>query len=53
MYTRDTVNIATGRTEQRAVWGKGEASVLTQIKAMQKCSPFHYSDSIAMPDQSF
>ena len=31
-YTIDCVDIATGWTEQRAVWGKGETGVLQQIK---------------------
>jgi hypothetical protein len=31
-YTIDCVDIATGWTEQRAVWGKGETDTLEQIK---------------------
>jgi hypothetical protein len=37
MYA-NTINftdIATGWTEQRAVWGKGEKGVLEQIKELQ------------------
>lgn len=34
-YTIDTVDIATGWTEQRAVWGKGETGVLKQIKDIE------------------
>jgi hypothetical protein len=40
IYTIDTVDIATGWTEQRAVWGKGEAGVLEQIKDIEKALPF-------------
>lgn len=40
VYTVDTVDIATGWTEQRAVWGKGQADVLTQIKDIESCLPF-------------
>jgi hypothetical protein len=39
-YTIDTVDIATGWTEQRAVWGKGETGVLAQIKDIEKMLPF-------------
>ncbi len=39
-YTLDFVDIATGWTEQRAVWGKGEAGVLDQIKTLEKMLPF-------------
>jgi len=38
--TVDFVDIATGWTEQRAVWGKGEAGVLEQIKNVQTMLPF-------------
>jgi hypothetical protein len=38
--TLDCVDIATGWTEQRAVWGKGEAGVLEQIKDIEKSLPF-------------
>jgi hypothetical protein len=34
-YTIDCVNIATGWSEQRAIWGKGETAVLEQIKKEQ------------------
>ncbi len=40
VYTIDTVDIATGWTEQRAVWGKGETGVLEQIKDIEKSLPF-------------
>jgi hypothetical protein len=40
-YTIDFVDIATGWTEQRAVWGKGETEVLQQIKDLEKSLPFH------------
>ena len=39
-YTIDFVDIATGWTEQRAVWGKGEAGVLEQIKNVENNLPF-------------
>lgn len=39
-HTIDFVDIATGWTEQRAVWGKGEAGVLEQIKDVEICLPF-------------
>jgi hypothetical protein len=40
VYTIDFVDIATGWTEQRAVWGKGESGVLEQIKNVEDCLPF-------------
>ena len=39
-YTVDFVDIATGWTEQRAVWGKGETGVLKQIKDVERMIPF-------------
>jgi hypothetical protein len=39
-YTIDFVDIATGWTEQRAVWGKGETGVLEQIKNVESLLPF-------------
>jgi hypothetical protein len=39
-YTIDCVDIATGWTEQRAVWGKGETDTLEQIKQIEKVLPF-------------
>jgi hypothetical protein len=39
-YTIDCVDIATGWTEQRAVWGKGETGVLEQIKDVEQSLPF-------------
>ena len=38
--TVNFVDIATGWTEQRAVWGKGEAGVLEQIKNVETMLPF-------------
>lgn len=38
--TLDTVDIATSWSEQRAVWGKGEAAVLEQIKDIESSLPF-------------
>lgn len=38
--TIDLVDIATGWTEQRAIWGKGEAGVLEQIKDVEEFLPF-------------
>ncbi len=40
VYTIDTVDIATGWTEQRAIWGKGEAGVLEQIRDIENALPF-------------
>ncbi len=39
-FTIDCVDIATGWTEQRAVWGKGETDVLAQIKDIEGSLPF-------------
>ena len=38
--TIDFVDIATGWTEQRAVWGKGERGVLEQIADVERVLPF-------------
>lgn len=38
--TVDTVDIATGWTEQRAVFGKGHNDVLDQLKDIESCLPF-------------
>lgn len=38
--TVNFVDIATGWTEQRAVWGKGETGVLEQIKDVESMLPF-------------
>ena len=38
--TIDLVDIATGWTEQRAVWGKGETGVLQQLILIEKSLPF-------------
>lgn len=40
VYTANFTDIATGWTEQRAVWGKGEAGVLAQIKDVEQHLPF-------------
>ena len=40
VYTLNLVDIATGWTEQRAVWGKGETGVLEQIKNIEHMLPF-------------
>ena len=39
-FTIDCVDIATGWTEQRAVWGKGETAVVEQIKDIEISLPF-------------
>jgi len=44
-YTIDTVDIATGWTEQRAVWGKGYTGVMNQILDSRK--------SLAIPSSGF
>lgn len=40
VYTVDTTDLATGWTEQRAVWGKSEQEVLAQIKDIESALPF-------------
>lgn len=40
VYTINCVDIATGWTEQRAVWGKGEQGVLEAIKHIEHHLPF-------------
>lgn len=40
VFTLDCVDIATGWTEQRAIWGKGETDVLKQLKDIEKSLPF-------------
>lgn len=40
VYTVDFVDIATGWSEQRAVWGKGETGVLKQIQDVEDSLPF-------------
>ena len=39
-FTIDLVDIATGWTEQRAVWGKGETSIVEQIMDVERSLPF-------------
>ena len=39
-YTLDCVDIATGWTEQRAVWAKSDTSVVEQMRAIEKALPF-------------
>jgi hypothetical protein len=39
-FTLDCVDIATGWTEQRAIWGKGERDVLLQMKDIEQSLPF-------------
>lgn len=41
-YTIDTVDIATGWTEQRAVLGKGETGVLLELKDIEASYPFPF-----------
>jgi len=40
VYTLDTTDLATGWTEQRAVWGKGETDVLRQLVSIEAALPF-------------
>lgn len=40
VYTVNTVDIATGWTEPRAIWGKGEKSAFDAIKSIEEASPF-------------
>jgi 5S rRNA maturation endonuclease (ribonuclease M5) len=39
-YTLNIVDIATGWTEQRAVWGKGRAGIFDALKNIRKALPF-------------
>jgi len=39
-FTVDAVDIATQWTEQRAIWGKGEAATFEQIKDIENSMPF-------------
>lgn len=39
-YTLDCVDIATGWTEQRAIWGKNYQDVIEQIKDIERSLPF-------------
>jgi hypothetical protein len=39
-YTIDCVDIATGWSEQRAVWGRGETGVIEQIRDIEQSLPF-------------
>jgi hypothetical protein len=40
LYTLDCVDLATGWTEQRAVWGRGETAVLEQLRHIEAGLPF-------------
>jgi hypothetical protein len=40
VYTVDAVDIATGWTEQRAIWGKGETELLGQVQDIEDSLPF-------------
>jgi len=42
VYSLNCVDIASGWTEQRAVWGKGERGVLDAIKNMENTIPFPF-----------
>ena len=39
-YTLNVVDIATGWTEQRAIWGKGKRGVFEALKSVRKSLPF-------------
>ncbi len=39
-YTIDFVDIASGWTEQRAIWGKGEVGVVKQVRDVEERLPF-------------
>ena len=43
VFTLNSVDIASGWTEQRAVWGKGEKGVLEMVKSIEKSLPFDLS----------
>lgn len=40
VYTLNCVDIATGWTEQRAIWGSGEQNTLRAIKSIENALPF-------------
>lgn len=40
VFTVNCVDIATGWTEQRAVWGKGERGVLAAVQSIEQALPF-------------
>jgi len=40
VYTVNTVDIATGWTEQRALWGKGYQGMFYALKSIESCLPF-------------
>jgi hypothetical protein len=40
VYTLNMVDIATGWTEQRALWGKGEGGVLSAMESIEQVLPF-------------
>lgn len=40
IYTVNTVDIATGWTEQRALWGKGYQGMFYALKSIERCLPF-------------
>jgi hypothetical protein len=40
VYTLNTVDIATGWTEQRALWGKGKTGVFEALKSIRQYLPF-------------
>jgi hypothetical protein len=40
LYTLNLTDLATGWTEQRAVWGKGEIDILPQLKHIEASLPF-------------
>lgn len=41
VYTINCVDIATGWTEQRATWGKGERGTVNSIKSIEQSLPFN------------
>jgi hypothetical protein len=51
-FTIDCVDIATGWTEQRAVWGKGEQGSWNKLKILKKISPFPCPASIVIMKES-
>ena len=40
VFTLDCVDIATGWSEQRAIWNKGASGVVKQMRAIEKALPF-------------
>ena len=51
--TLDMVDIATGWTSQRAVWGKGEANTFKALREIELTLPFKIEDLIVITGKNF